>query len=107
LPCRMPSWPSIVLQLSLWRPKTKSQRWVDCRNPLPGTAVWFPTGSTSETFFVAPPRYVDRILPGTKPAELPVQLPIKFEMVVNTRTAKALGLIVPSSLLATGDEVIE
>jgi putative tryptophan/tyrosine transport system substrate-binding protein len=51
--------------------------------------------------------YVDRVLRGTKPGELPVQLPIKFEMVVNTRTAKALGLAVPQSILLRADEVIE
>jgi putative ABC transport system substrate-binding protein len=51
--------------------------------------------------------YVDRILRGTKPAELPVQLPIKFEMVVNLKTAKALGLTVPQKLIYTADEVID
>ena len=51
--------------------------------------------------------YVDRILRGAKPAELPVQLPTKFEMIVNAKTAKSLGLDVPLFLQQRADEVIE
>ena len=64
-------------------------------------------GVDSADLFYRGASYVDRILKGEKPADLPVQAPTKFELVINLKTAKALRLTIPQSLLATADELIE
>ena len=64
-------------------------------------------GPTTIDPYVRAAGYVDRILKGEKPADLPVQAPTKYEMIINLKTVKALGLVAPDELLALADEVIE
>ena len=64
-------------------------------------------GADQADLFRRTATYVDRILKGDKPSDLPVQFATKFELAINLKTAKALGLTIPETLLATADEVIQ
>jgi putative tryptophan/tyrosine transport system substrate-binding protein len=71
----------------------------------PGGLITYAADADEITRNVA--RYADRILKGAKPADLPVQAPIRLRLVINVKAAKALGLTIPETLLATADEVIQ
>ena len=86
------------------------------QNKLPSVSGWAPFaenglllsyGPDLREIYHALASYVDRILRGAKPGDLPVELPTKIEMVINAGTAKALGLTIPQSLIVAADEVIE
>ena len=103
---------AFIIELGTIRPET-SELAVKYRLPSSGPRAWPAaggligySGNVADTQRLAAD-YVDKVLKGRKPTDLPVALPTRFDLVVNLKTAKALGLAVPPSLLARADEVIE
>jgi putative tryptophan/tyrosine transport system substrate-binding protein len=101
LPGNLPTHPMIELALKQNIPTFSTQKPITHAGALASYSASFPEMAREVA------GYVDKILKGAKPAELPVQQPSKFELVINLKTAKALGLTIPPTLLARADEVIE
>ncbi len=90
-----------VMALKNWLPSTSSLK------EFAEAGLLLTYGPDFQALFRGAAVFVDKIFKGAKPADLPVEQPTKFELVMNLKTAKALGLIVPPTLLARADEVIE
>jgi len=102
--CQIPSWTFIVWKSHRWRLATIWRRSIHSTSFVKRGASY---GNDQIDNYRRAAAYVDRILRGAKPSELPVQAPVKFKLVINQRAANALGLTIPASLLARADEVIE
>ena len=95
------------LAMSTVSSKARSRPTCRCRRAYAKEGGLLGYGPDYNDLFCRSASYVDRILKGEKPSNLPVQIPKKFELVINLKTAKALGLEIPTSLLARAEEVIE
>ena len=94
-----------VVRVTINPPFGERARAATARSISPGGLISY--GNDVATDYRMAAGYVDRILKGEKPADLPVQAPTKYELVLNLKTAKALGLEIPATVLARADEVIE